>query len=378
MPFQAPVQMALHIRPLGAGDAVDVGVAYRAVPAGLVMADHPILLRSERLDRLLRPKIEIVSTQAYYFAAKPVKCVLEKHELAGGIHVAHLPTLAIPGVANLDPIDLGDDVVIPCATDDGAGLEVTHDPGKHVAVLEAAQSRGNIILRLVGRRHHGKPQLPEGAICRRCLKCRDVLRAHRLEPNGSPFEDNGNGLNHPRLLILHKSAIISVLIRYQGADKMVKDVREGLTRLPIVGEAKRGPEGYLTYLLRQANASVRLALDRALAKEDMTYPQQSALTMIRAYEAISAADLARLTMLTPQTVNGIVRALEVRGAIRKEPDRVNGRILRLIITDEGRELNRRCRALAAPIEAALKAKISRSAEGVIRQWLVDIAKALLE
>lgn len=159
---------------------------------------------------------------------------------------------------------------------------------------------------------------------------------------------------------------------------MVKDFRDGLPRLPLVGEAKRGPEGYLTYLLRQASAAVRLALDRALAREDMTYPQQAALTMIRAYEAISGADLARLTMLTPQTVNGIVRALEKRGAIRKEPDRSHGRVLRLIITEEGRALNKRCRALTTPIEAALKAKMGPSAEDAIRQWLVDIAEAFLE
>lgn len=158
---------------------------------------------------------------------------------------------------------------------------------------------------------------------------------------------------------------------------MVKDSRAGLPRLPLVGEARRGPDGYLTYLLRQANASVRLALDRALAKENMTYPLQSALTMIRAYEAVSAADLARLTMLTPQTINGIVRTLEKRGAIRKEPDRRNGRVLRLIITEDGLALNRRCRALTAPIQAALKARMSPHAEAAIRQWLVDIAETLL-
>jgi DNA-binding MarR family transcriptional regulator len=159
---------------------------------------------------------------------------------------------------------------------------------------------------------------------------------------------------------------------------MVKDVRRGLPKIPDVGEAKRGPEGYLIYLLRQANAAVRLALDRALAKEAMTYPQQAALTMIRAYEAISAADLARLAMLTPQTVNGIVRALEERGAITKEPDPVHGRILRLVVTEEGRALNRRCRALTAPIEAALKARLDPARDKTVRAWLVDIAKAFEE
>ena len=110
----------------------------------------------------------------------------------------------------------------------------------------------------------------------------------------------------------------------------------------------------------------------------MTYPQQAALTMIRAYEAISAADLARLAMLTPQTVNGIVRALEERGAIRKEPDPLHGRILRLVVTQEGRALNKRCRALTAPIEAALKARLDPARDSTVRQWLVDIAKAFGE
>jgi len=159
---------------------------------------------------------------------------------------------------------------------------------------------------------------------------------------------------------------------------MVKDPRAGLPRLPSPGEARRGPEGYLTYLLRQANASVRLALDRALAAEGMTYPQQSALTIIRAYEAISAADLARIAMLTPQTVNGIVRALQTRGAIRKEPDRTNRRVMRLLITEDGRALNQRCKHLTSPIEAALRAKMSAAAEGAVRQWLVEVAKAFLD
>lgn len=159
---------------------------------------------------------------------------------------------------------------------------------------------------------------------------------------------------------------------------MVKDPRKGLPAIPPVGEAKRGPEGYLTYLLRQANAAVRLALDRALAAEGVTFPQHTALTMIRAYEAISAADLARLAVLTPQTVNGIVRALEERGAIRKEPDAVHGRILHLTVTEEGRALNKRCRALTAPIEAAIKARLPQRHEGALRRWLVDVATAFAE
>lgn len=88
--------------------------------------------------------------------------------------------------------------------------------------------------------------------------------------------------------------------------------------------------------------------------------------------------ISRVSRCCPQTINGIVRALEIRGAIRREPDRVNGRILRLIVTEEGRDLNKRCRALAAPIKAALNAKMSAIAREAIRHWLVDVAEAFLD
>src|SRR6185437_1796058 len=216
--------------------------------------------------------------------------------------------------------------------------------------------------------NHSSQSAPSAAASRSAATCSSRIGSSRTDPLS---RTTGAGVFIRISPRNPDSGIISALIRYQGTDNMVKDPRAGLPRLPLVGEARRGPEGYLTYLLRQANASVRLALDRALSQEDMTHPQQSALTMIRAYEAISAADLARLTMLTPQTVNGIVRALEMRGAIRKQKDPLHGRILRLLITADGRELNKRCRALIAPIEAALKGAMPAGLEGTIRQWLVD-------
>jgi DNA-binding MarR family transcriptional regulator len=57
----------------------------------------------------------------------------------------------------------------------------------------------------------------------------------------------------------------------------------------------------LAYLLRQANAAVRLKLERSFAEFDITLPQFAILTMFAAYPPLSGADLARLTFLTPQT-----------------------------------------------------------------------------
>lgn len=145
--------------------------------------------------------------------------------------------------------------------------------------------------------------------------------------------------------------------------------------LPAAGVGKRGQRGYLAYLLRQANAATRLALDRALAEFDVTSPQFSALVMIGAYQPLSSADLARLTLLTPQTVNVIVRNLLERGAIRRIPHAVHGRILNVELTDEGRQLLSRCRARADRVDTRLEDGLSTEAEReAVRRWLIYVAK----
>jgi len=168
---------------------------------------------------------------------------------------------------------------------------------------------------------------------------------------------------------------IITLITYQGSDNMIKLSRSSWSRVPRAGEGKRGKSGYLAYLLRQANAAVRLSLDRALADLDITAPQFSALLMVGAYHDLSSADLARLSLLTPQTVNVIVRNLEARGAITRRPHSVHGRILVLEITREGRRLLLRCRERADAIEARLRAG-SRKEEAAVRRWLVLVATKL--
>ena len=85
-------------------------------------------------------------------------------------------------------------------------------------------------------------------------------------------------------------------------------------------------------------------MDRALADLEVTPPQFAVLTMIVAYPGVSGADLSRLTFLTPQTINVIVRNLVRAGAIEKSAHAAHGRILRLTATARGQALLRRCRS----------------------------------
>jgi hypothetical protein len=55
-----------------------------------------------------------------------------------------------------------------------------------------------------------------------------------------------------------------------------------MAQVPAPGEGKRGVEGHLGYLLRQAAAAQRAKTERALADLGVTPPQFAVLTMLNA------------------------------------------------------------------------------------------------
>lgn len=159
-------------------------------------------------------------------------------------------------------------------------------------------------------------------------------------------------------------------MKYKNFDIMRKPI------LPKPGEGKRGAQGHLGYLVRQASVAVRAAMEKALADVEVTPPQFSVLTMIVAYPGASGADLARLTFLTPQTINVIVRNLERMGAIAKSADAEHGRILRLTATAKGQALLKRCRWRVMEVEDRLGGLLGRDEERVVRRWLSAVGEAL--
>jgi DNA-binding MarR family transcriptional regulator len=100
------------------------------------------------------------------------------------------------------------------------------------------------------------------------------------------------------------------------------------------------------------------------------------LTMLRAYPGLSGADLARVALLTPQTVGIIIRNLERDGAIRKTPHPVHGRVLQWTLTRRGGNLLDQCRRRANALERRLTAGLSAKGQATVRRWLSKIASEL--
>ncbi|MFM9441610.1 MarR family winged helix-turn-helix transcriptional regulator [Streptomyces acidiscabies] len=94
----------------------------------------------------------------------------------------------------------------------------------------------------------------------------------------------------------------------------------------------------LLYMVKQLELAVRSRLDELVRPSGITALQYTALTVLERHDGLSAAQLARDSFVTAQSTADLVRSLESRGLLRREPNPASRRELRILLTDAGREL----------------------------------------
>lgn len=94
----------------------------------------------------------------------------------------------------------------------------------------------------------------------------------------------------------------------------------------------------LLYMVKQVELVVRSHLDELVRPSGITALQYTALTVLERHDGLSAAQLARDSFVTAQSIADLVRSLENRGLVRRERNPRNRRELLILLTDAGREL----------------------------------------
>ena len=145
---------------------------------------------------------------------------------------------------------------------------------------------------------------------------------------------------------------------------------------PTPGERYRGAEGHLGYLLRQAQHAFATEMEHRLQPHGLTRPQFGVLSVLVADPGLSAADLARAAMVTPQAINLLVSALERDGLLRREPHPTHGRVLRLFATDEGAKRVADAYPTVIDLEDQISEDLTPRQLGIVKSWLVDVARRL--
>ncbi|MFE0700783.1 MarR family winged helix-turn-helix transcriptional regulator [Streptomyces sp. NPDC058872] len=132
----------------------------------------------------------------------------------------------------------------------------------------------------------------------------------------------------------------------------------------------------LLYLLKRTELAVRARLEELLKPAGITALQYTALTVLERHDGISAAQLARDSFVTAQSMADMIRTLESRGLIRREPNSTNRRERLVLLTDPGRRLLAEYADPARALEARMVAGLSTEEVDALREALIGAWRSL--
>jgi DNA-binding MarR family transcriptional regulator len=106
----------------------------------------------------------------------------------------------------------------------------------------------------------------------------------------------------------------------------------------------------LAYLVGRLDHVLNKRLRDCCAPAGVTVPQYTALSVFRTQGALSNAQLAVRTMVSPQSANEMVKSIEAKGWIERTPDPSHGRIIQIQLTEAGHAILAQCDGKVREVE----------------------------
>jgi DNA-binding MarR family transcriptional regulator len=125
----------------------------------------------------------------------------------------------------------------------------------------------------------------------------------------------------------------------------------------------------LLYLVKQVELAIRSRLDEVFRPVGLTALQYTALTVLERHEDMSAAQLARHSFVTAQSMGDMISALQSRGLIERHRDRADRRRLVVALTADGHALLDRYRDTVAALEESMLTGLSSQSVAGLRHSL---------
>lgn len=143
--------------------------------------------------------------------------------------------------------------------------------------------------------------------------------------------------------------------------------------------AARSADGSLprtTYLVKQLQEALRLRLSDITKQFNLTNRQYTALSVLAKYPAISSAQLARLTFVSPQAANEMVVVLEHKKLLQRSVDQNNRRRLQVKLTRAGIATLAKCDRQVDELEAEVFKDINRREQAQFQRMLHACLQAI--
>jgi DNA-binding MarR family transcriptional regulator len=125
----------------------------------------------------------------------------------------------------------------------------------------------------------------------------------------------------------------------------------------------------LLYSIKQVELGIRSHLDALLRPYGITALQYTALTVLQRSSGLSAADLARRSFVTAQSMGEMVDTLQRLDLVSRQVDPNHKRRMLMSLTDNGHALLAECGDAVADLEATMVSGLNWRQRQALRVYL---------
>jgi DNA-binding MarR family transcriptional regulator len=150
----------------------------------------------------------------------------------------------------------------------------------------------------------------------------------------------------------------------------------GLSKLPDLAGLEAEIAGRLGETIKRAEQAVATEKTSVLREFDLTVPQYTVLLALSFTQGASGAQLARLCLVTPQTMTTVLSNLEAKGLVQRMPSSVHLKVLVTTLTRTGKALLKKADAKVRAVEERLDGAFDPDERTTLLELLTRATKVL--
>ena len=132
----------------------------------------------------------------------------------------------------------------------------------------------------------------------------------------------------------------------------------------------------LLYLIGRVDRVVRREIDGVVKAHGLSAAQYTTLSVLARRSGLSNAQLARRALVSSQSMNEVLLALEKRGLVSRRAHPAHGRIRQTRLTAKGRKTLALCNAEVGEVESTMVSGLSRQDQAALHRGLLSCVRSL--
>ena len=135
-------------------------------------------------------------------------------------------------------------------------------------------------------------------------------------------------------------------------------------------------EPRLSYVIGRLERVLRRRLAAAVEPAGLTLPAYTVLSVLRAEDGLSNAQLARHSLVTPQSMSEVLALLVDLGYVRRRAEPGHGRVIRTELTKAGSRALERCDRAVEDVEQEMLGDLDADEATTLHSVLIRCGRAL--